>query len=502
MAARALVALLLSVLSWPVFAQSFYVSGEPPANWRPGSNYSDGVARVLVGKFGGGGIHQTGGLSMMIGPLTIREGGWQVLTQADPYPDDPVKSLLWKLSPGSEAQAFVPAAIYGAGIVSNTVFRFGARQVVSSAFLKFATGAGKDMARQTFRGAAVGTIAMVLAGMGLNWVWDQVNQRWVKPDEAAVVSDGYLWTVAGAGGNFTTKQAACAALRANWNAKAWADGGTVCRIQYQDGTWSSFQYQQKGASTCPAGWYVTPAGCLQHPSYQPVEELDFEQRIKSIPWPDDLPEQLPEGVPVEQPVINPLPSPWDKPKPLFSPVGDPVKNPNYDPTKEPSTENPPKIQPGREIKGSPTVSDPWRVSVIPVDKPIVSPGDEDATTPKPDPTLDPEDPANPDPESPNKPSEDQPLLCEVFPNISACQVLGGPPEAQDIQNRDMPIVHTPVAGFGPSDGACPPPRQMVLAGFGTYELKWDKVCYVASGVRPIVIALAWFSAGFLIFRLR
>ena len=92
------------------------------------------------------------------------------------------------------------------------------------------------------------------------------------------------------------------------------------------------------------------------------------------------------------------------------------------------------MQPGIRIVPSPTIAEPWRVDVQPVSRP----------KPTPDPATDPEN------EPGDKPSdqEEQPDLCEKYPDIVACKTLGGPVEAKPVPNENKDMTITPDSGWG------------------------------------------------------
>lgn len=502
MAARSIIGFVLfaAVSS----AQAYYASMEPPANWRPKKDYPDGFARVIILSATVPGNSTRGAPALYIGPNDA--SGRNVIVQGTPEP-----RWLWELMPGTEAHAFVPAAVYGAGVLVQGAIRVGGRSVAVPAFAKFASGAARDGARQGFAGAAAGVFGGMLAAAGLSWLWDQLN-GWTKPDPNADLSDGWEYQLATADGGKATgwhgsKSAACSAgvnvfrpptASMYWEARFVSGQCSYLAYYKSDGSRAStydvttgLSYRQR-SSSCPAGSYQTPAGCMPQRPRIKVTEEEFVDKVSPLPWPDNLPEQLPNGVPVDDPVINPGPSPWDPAKPYRDPIGDPVPNPSYDPTKDPSVSNPPRIQPTRRIVPSPTPDDPWRVDIRPVDEPIVGPNE--VTNPKPDPTKPPADPASSPSPAQDGTKDKVPLLCDVFPNISACQPLGDAPKAENLQDKQINVSITPDGGFGPDNAACPADR---VFGKG-WTFSFSQVCTFASGVRPVVIAFAWLAAGLMV----
>ena len=236
--------------------------------------------------------------------------------------------------------------------------------------------------------------------------------------------------------------------------------------------------QQPGE--CPTGWTATPAGCLSPALTQP----QFVDKLAEHPMPEGVPGELPKPtpLPVEQPVVNPTPGPSPVPKPHFVPTGDPVANPKYDPTLPTSPENQPFVQPGIRIKPSPTATEPWRVDIEPVDLP------RPTADPVPDEELNPED---------AKPKQEQEQsLCEKHPDIVACAKMDEV-EPEDVNNEDKTLTITPKGGWGSESAACPAPVTKQVAGL-SLEMSWQPFCDFASGIRPVVIAMAWLSAALMV----
>jgi hypothetical protein len=88
-------------------------------------------------------------------------------------------------------------------------------------------------------------------------------------------------------------------------------------------------------------------------------------------------------------------------------------------------------------------------------------------------------------------------LCKLFPGVLACQRLGSLDPAGPLPERSIGVSSiTPTGGFGPSRaGASCPADAHVSTSFGSLSWSWDGFCRFADGIAPIVIALAWLSAG-------
>lgn len=231
---------------------------------------------------------------------------------------------------------------------------------------------------------------------------------------------------------------------------------------------------------------TTPNGT---PYLEPATKEGFINDMKDKQLPDQLPKELPLiQLPIEMPILNPnpaidpLPAPAAKPvaRPLWIPTGDPVAS---SPATNPQTWN----QPGQNVTGSPTNSDPWRVNVEPLPKTKTNSTPNTGAETITDPVVgNPVDPSTPAPESDP--------LCTLFPDIVACAKLGTPAAPSDVQNTDKPMTITKEPGFGPSDGSCPAPRSINLS-FGTVDMPWTSICGLAEGMRPFFIAFAYLGAA-------
>lgn len=91
---------------------------------------------------------------------------------------------------------------------------------------------------------------------------------------------------------------------------------------------------------------------------------------------------------------------------------------------------------------------------------------------------------------------DEPSECEKFPTRIGCAEFGTPAEDGPLTTNAVGLSSlTPslsAAGSCPADISLP--RGM--------KFSWEYVCMYASGIRPVIIALAWLSAGFLLFGMR
>lgn len=92
------------------------------------------------------------------------------------------------------------------------------------------------------------------------------------------------------------------------------------------------------------------------------------------------------------------------------------------------------------------------------------------------------------------PPEEPTPFCEQYPDASACQPLGDTQE----EELDEETVNVPWSQEGGAGGTCPAPIQISVLGT-QHAIQWTPICQVASGIRPIVIGLAWLSAALWLF---
>ena len=87
-------------------------------------------------------------------------------------------------------------------------------------------------------------------------------------------------------------------------------------------------------------------------------------------------------------------------------------------------------------------------------------------------------------------------VCVEHPEAAGCQPLGS------VDTVDVGVqVHTLTwTAEGSAAGSCPAPMSFSLPFGGTGELSWAPVCQFATGIRPVIIAIAWLSAGIFIFQ--
>jgi hypothetical protein len=90
-----------------------------------------------------------------------------------------------------------------------------------------------------------------------------------------------------------------------------------------------------------------------------------------------------------------------------------------------------------------------------------------------------------------------PGLCEQFPDIIACMTPGTIAAAEPVEEETITVSLTPETVPG-GVGSCPADIPLSIGG-QSFALSWSSVCQFATGVNPIVIALGWIAAGYLLF---
>lgn len=243
----------------------------------------------------------------------------------------------------------------------------------------------------------------------------------------------------------------------------------------------SFGVSWQNSNSCPAGWYITPAGCVQTPQPKTVTQEEAIEEIIKHPMPAEVPKHIPVPLPVEQPNIQPV----------FIPTGDPVKNPNFNPSEAPSPSNPPQVQPGVEVKPAPTPGSPWQVETTPVNRPVEDPTASPGRDPVPLPSPGGSGTGTPPPE--NKPQE-TPGLCDLYPNIIACMDAGQADELPDLPTKEIDFNFQVEGGFS-GQRTCPAPKEI-----GRVVLDYSGLCSALDIARNVLLAMAWISAALIVLR--
>jgi hypothetical protein len=263
-----------------------------------------------------------------------------------------------------------------------------------------------------------------------------------------------------------------------------------CRFNWQatngnTGQWTNNFNAPTNNPACPTTSYIdtTTGQCTANPTFPDVSAEEMANRLtaKPIPTGVDWTGQAFKDVklPVDQVILNPTPGSSPVAQPTLVPQGLPQPVPNSNPQQY--------QQPLTRITPSPTVADPLRVDVTGETRTGTSAtgltGNETVTS-------------NTTPGAPGeKPPE--PDLCEKNPDILACQKLGDPPAEEAMVEKAIPVTMQPDSGWGADNAQCPAARHVTMQG-RDIPIPFDLFCQYMSGIRPIVIAMAFLSAAFIL----
>lgn len=309
----------------------------------------------------------------------------------------------WTSTPGASPTFNMAAAANSATLSNGTVrtsatLNVAGRSVSIPASLRFASNSPRIVAAALFASPHLRTAIGIASWLGLaKVVWDAGLNEWVTPQQGLEVSNGleYAYSVPGNaslnGGWHSSKSAACEAYFAayisgshryynyvldtsNCTGRAYDKISGARDPQYDK--WGEVSSRQ--SASCPAGWYVTPAGCVQTPPPRRLDVEEFIEVLDPVKMPDSVPDEIPNlPIPVDVPVINPSPDgdPGGSPSgiPLFVPTGNPVPNPNYNPNAPAGPENMPWLQPGVRVTPNPVPWAPWQVDIKPIYRPVPTP---------------------------------------------------------------------------------------------------------------------------------
>ena len=385
------------------------------------------------------------------------------------------------------AQVTPPAAVAGATVKTgtaglswiNNAVRFngslniGGRAITVPAAMRFAANAPRIIASAIVLNPYIRTAVTVASLLQIAKVeWDEANQTWVKKE---VIPGGTIFYSGDRAITFPHTDPWSACLQyANLNWGYVFFGSKV--IQYgfnQMACWDD----NHGV------WYYIPEKSIataQEEKY-PLTNEEAENLIYPLPFPNDLPNDLPPGIaiPVEPtPIINPVPDPQVNPvtRPLREPLGEPVPVPNTDPQQWKT--------PVIDVVAAPLPDQPWRVDIQP----------RDIVKNDPSPITDPQV-VNQEPSGQTQ-QEKTPGLCDMYPDILACQKPNlDTPTIDQIQTKDAVITITPDSGWGADNAACPAPRHLSAANS---NFEFDLLCQFMTGIRPVIIAIAWLSAAMIL----
>ena len=384
------------------------------------------------------------------------------------------------------------ASYAGDKVQANAILNVGGRAVTVPASMRMASNAGRIAAAAIYLHPGLRAAAAVATWLGAaGLIYDVASGLWKRVDPDAVPSNGYEYS-----GNFAPEvwsasgQSICTALIGwgGWNNftphVSSFDGDRTCNVTGErDGKPLNVSYSLNyRPSSCPNGWYVSPAGCVQTPPMKTVTQPEFEQLVPDArPMPSELPGVVwPASWPVEVPEIQPT----------FIPTGAPVKNPAYDPSKPTSPDNQPWVQPGVKVTPAPAANAPWQVNLQPVNRPVEGP------TASPDPVVDPPtEPGTDSTDKPREPEKDDRDFCDKHPDVLACQKMDEPEDPGKLKVQEVDFNFKPESGFAGS-ASCPAPMSFNVHGH-VINISWQPFCDSLDMIKPFLLAMAWLSAAFI-----
>lgn len=95
-----------------------------------------------------------------------------------------------------------------------------------------------------------------------------------------------------------------------------------------------------------------------------------------------------------------------------------------------------------------------------------------------------------------QPEKEKPTFCEANPMSIACAEMGElKDEKLEVEERPVDVSYTP---WGSSTSQCPADKVIPLWDEHSLKISYSPVCQFASLLRPLVIALAFVAAGFIV----
>lgn len=223
-----------------------------------------------------------------------------------------------------------------------------------------------------------------------------------------------------------------------------------CPFEYQ---WNDGKWYNGGMAT----FYVQAAS---QPQYVPATEADFAP-LATAPLPDAVADELaPKGValPMENPVFDP---PYVD-LPLGEPYVDPVTGKRY------------------QDKARVTPQSDGKTADVQTTKQEVDEAGDPVT-----------DPAT----GVEKPPQKQDDFCKQNPDSLACMEKGETDELE-LETRSIGSMVSPVSVGGA--GHCMADKTLAIASMGrSVTFTYKPICDLASMVRPLILALAWLLAGWI-----
>lgn len=355
---------------------------------------------------------------------------------------------------------------------SRATLNLGGRTASIPVTMRYASGASRAAAAAIMLYPPLRTAAAIAGWLGLaGLVYDATSGLWTTPESPGSyeVSSGLVFAFFGTDVWYDTAAQACAG--------GLPAGSPVPHgCSYPSGGYRSLYNK---SSSCPAGWYVTPAGCVQAPPVKTVTQEDAIEELIKHPMPAEVPRHIPQPLPIDTPSVTPV----------FIPTGDPVKNPSFDPGQAPSPANPPAVQPGVEVKPAPTPGSPWQVETTPVNRPVTDPNAPPVREPQPLPDTG-GGPSGNEPKDPDKTD-----FCEKYPTVIACQELKHEDDDTKLPEKVIDFDFNPIPGFQGTKSC--PAFPNIDTSLGGLQISWQPFCDQLSKIANIILALAWFSAAWI-----
>lgn len=378
-------------------------------------------------------------------------------------------------------------AMFSTGSMSTSAsISVGGRAVSVPVTMRYAPAASRVAATAVMLYPPLRTVSTIAGWLGLaGLAYNATEGFWTQPDTTSPKSDGYqyfaeshMWQTMS-----QTYQGACSAYQSiissskpgSFVSLSSCSSNLVRLNVVTNGVTADFSspISRYAVSSCPSGWYVTPAGCVQTP---PPKSLTQDQAIEELtkqPMPAEVPKHIPTPLPVETPE-------W---QPLFIPTGNPVPNPNYKPNEAPSPTNQPYVQPGVKVEPAPSPGAPWQADVKPVNRPTASPtGSTEPST---------ESSTNPSNDTPRQDQKEDQDFCDKHKESIICAEADTP--EQDLPTGKLDISYNYVDIFG--NGSCPSDAYLNTHGMSLKVWDWAATCdNVQTYFRPVLIACCAFAA--------
>jgi hypothetical protein len=399
---------------------------------------------------------------------------------------------------GGSAQFLSTRAVgsYSGGLIANAGLNVGGKSLAVRTALPFVGGAAAAAARAMFLNPALAAVAVAAVWASENCV-GVVNGEWkiTCGPGTGTQSTGFNYRLSGS--SYTTswgpdKAAVCAEWGALLggvsgyslvSASLTGAGQNTCSVVRQATSTGTQQAHATGFQTqpngCQSGYYVGPAGCTQSPQTLPISQSEFESRLGASTMPATLPAAVPANYPVGVPILN-VAGDNSTAQKLIVPTGSPTVVPNSNPVSY--------IQPSTEVTPANSTSNPWQVDVKPISVPVSTPTGN--TNPQSIPTT-----------SSGGGGADNPDFCQQHPQSHVCTEMGNL-EAETLPNENINLQVTPDSGWSIAPATCPNPHVETVAYGVQLEFSYQPMCDFATGVRGVVIALAWLSAAYILLGLR